>query len=106
VKRNRIGADKYGLGGLDSQGLLPGTLPVASPRFKAVRHRLCRSPVHLVSRVKVSARDLLVVHLRAGRLRPRSSGQPSYARAAQEGLRMAIISDGYPKVLRSKDDFG
>jgi hypothetical protein len=37
--------------------------------------------------------------------RPRSSGQPSYARAAQEGLRMAIISDGYPKVQVSKDGF-
>jgi hypothetical protein len=38
--------------------------------------------------------------------RPRSSGQPSYARAAQEGLRMAIICDGYLKVQVSKDGFG
>jgi hypothetical protein len=37
--------------------------------------------------------------------RSRSSGQPSYARAAQGGLKMAIICDGYPKVEVSKDDF-
>ena len=29
--------------------------------------------------------------------RPKRLGQPSYARAAQGGLRMAIICDGYPK---------
>jgi hypothetical protein len=37
--------------------------------------------------------------------RPRSSGQPSYARVTQEGLRMAIIHDGYLKVQVTKDDF-
>jgi hypothetical protein len=50
-------------------GLLPGTLPAANPRFKAARHRLCRSPVHLGSRAKISARELLAVCLRTGRLR-------------------------------------
>jgi hypothetical protein len=38
--------------------------------------------------------------------RPRSSGQPSYARATHEGLRTAIICDGYPKTQVTKDDFG
>ena len=37
--------------------------------------------------------------------RPRRTGQLSYARAAQEGLRMAIICDGYPKVQVSKENF-
>ena len=37
--------------------------------------------------------------------RPRKSRQLSYARAAQEGLWVAIICDGYPKVQVSKDNF-
>ena len=41
--------------------------------------------------------------------RPRKSGKLSYtelyARAVQEGLRMAIICEGYPKVQVSKDNF-
>jgi hypothetical protein len=36
---------------------------------------------------------------------PSSRLQPSYARAAQQGLSMAIIRDGYPKVQVSKEDF-
>ena len=37
--------------------------------------------------------------------RHRRIGQLSYARAAQEGLQMAIICDGYPKVQVSKENF-
>ena len=37
--------------------------------------------------------------------RLRKSGQLIYARAAQEGLRMVIFCDGYPKVRVSKDYF-
>jgi hypothetical protein len=37
--------------------------------------------------------------------RPRSSGQSSYARVTREGLRMALIWDGYPKVQVTKDNF-
>jgi hypothetical protein len=36
---------------------------------------------------------------------PMSSGQHSYTRVTQEGLRMAIICDGYPKVQVTEDDF-
>jgi hypothetical protein len=60
-----VGLLKSGLGRLDRRG----TLPAANPRLKAARHRLCRSLVHLGSRAKVSARELLAVHLRTGRLR-------------------------------------
>ena len=37
--------------------------------------------------------------------RPRRTGQLSYARAAQEGLQMAVICDVYPTVQVSKDNF-
>lgn len=37
--------------------------------------------------------------------RPKRLGQPSYVRAAQGGLRMAIICDGYPKEQVSNENF-
>jgi len=38
--------------------------------------------------------------------RPRHTGQMSYARAAQEGLGMAIACSGYLTAQVSKKDFG
>jgi hypothetical protein len=67
-KEIAVGLLKSGLGGLDRRGLLPGTLPATNPRFKAARHRLARSHVHVGSRAKVSTRELLVVRLKTGRL--------------------------------------
>jgi hypothetical protein len=37
--------------------------------------------------------------------RPKQTGQTSYARAAQEGLRVAIVSADYPREQISRDNF-
>jgi hypothetical protein len=68
VKENRMVLLKSGLGGLHRPGLLSGIPSAASPHFEA-RHRICRTPVHLCSNAKVSARGVLVVRLRAGMLK-------------------------------------
>jgi hypothetical protein len=35
----------------------------------------------------------------------KSTGQPSYAIAAREGIQMAVVCDGYPEVKVSKENF-
>jgi len=37
--------------------------------------------------------------------RPKIAGPPSYAQAAREGIRMAIVFEGYPEVQVSKEKF-
>ena len=37
--------------------------------------------------------------------RLKQAGQPSYARAAQEGIPMAIVCDGYPEIQVSRENF-
>lgn len=37
--------------------------------------------------------------------RPRNTGQMSYARAAQEGMQMVIVCDGYLKAQLSNESF-
>jgi hypothetical protein len=105
-KEIAVGLLKSGLGGLDRRGLLPGTRPAANspppPRFKAARHR--RSTSGLQGKGKCQGTSGSTPEDRRAK-RPRSSGQPSYARVTQEGLSIAIVCDGYPKVRVTKDDF-
>jgi len=37
--------------------------------------------------------------------RLKQAGQPSYARDPREGIRMAIVCDGYPEILISRENF-
>jgi len=37
--------------------------------------------------------------------RLKQAGQPSYARAAQEGILMALVCDGYPEIQVSRENF-
>ena len=37
--------------------------------------------------------------------RPKQTGQPSYAKVAQEGLRVAVVGEGYPRDQISRDNF-
>ena len=37
--------------------------------------------------------------------RPKQGGQPSYARVAQDGIRVAVVSENYPESQLSKDNF-
>jgi hypothetical protein len=37
--------------------------------------------------------------------RPKQSGQPSYARVAREGLRLAIVCEDYSKTQLTKENF-
>jgi hypothetical protein len=82
-------------GQTDFAAALPGTLPAANPTSR----RPDTDFTGLQGKGKRQRTSGSMSEVRQAK-RPRSSGQPSYARVTHEGLRMAIICDGYPKVLK------